>query len=163
MTRVAPADRLRGDEGTLLIEAAIVTPLLMVFLMALFDFAMLELRQSDLASAARDGARTGIIHWQDADLGTYTGGSCPTSPSSFSAICSSVLQRLAGSSPTTITVQCYVKSSSTTEACANGTITEGLDSLDVTVAYSYRPATIVGETFIGTSHSFTSSARMVIQ
>jgi hypothetical protein len=140
-----------------------VTPMVLIALMALFDFALVELRQSQLTSAARDGARTGIIQWQDADLGTYTGGSCPATPVSFGAICSSVLQRLAGATANSVAVQCYVKSTSTVEACASGGVVEGLDTLQVTVNYSYTPSTIVGQTFIGTSHSFTATARMVIQ
>jgi Flp pilus assembly protein TadG len=157
------APRLHGDDGTIVVETAIVTPLLMVFLMALFDFAMLELRQSDLTSAARDGARAGIIQWQNADLGTYAGGSCPATPTSFNAVCTAVQKRLAGAGATSISVQCFVKSSTTTEACANGTVVEGLDSLQVTVTYTYTPATIVGKTFIGSSQTYTSSARMTIQ
>ena len=47
--------------------------------------------------------------------------------------------------------------------CVNGTVTEGLDTLQVNVTYSFKPVTPPGQTLLGTTRTFSSSTRMVIQ
>jgi Flp pilus assembly protein TadG len=155
--------RLRGDDGAAVVEAALALPIVFWMLLGLFDFSMVELKQSQLTSAARDGARAGIISWQSADTGSYSGGSCPSTPTSYSTICTAVLQRLAGSKPSAITVTCYNENTTTTISCSSGTVNEGLDEIGVSVTYSYTPVSIVGRTFLGSTKTFTASARMVIQ
>jgi hypothetical protein len=55
----------------------------------------------------------GNVHYRDstltmdADNGTYAGGTCPSSPTAFTGICSSVLKRLTGATVSGITVTCY--------------------------------------------------------
>jgi hypothetical protein len=39
----------------------------------------------------------------------------------------------------------------------------GIDSIEVTVTYNYVPVTFVGKVLLGSSKSFTTSSRMVIQ
>jgi hypothetical protein len=74
-----------------------------------------------------------------------------------------VLKRLVGSTVTSITAKCYVGSTNTVQPCTSAVVTEGLDGLQVTVTMLYKPTTPVGQTFLGTSKTYTASARMVIQ
>jgi hypothetical protein len=162
MRRVA-AGRVRGEGGATLIEAAFSLLIVLSLVMLMGDFALLELKQSDVTSAARDGARAGIIDWQGADTGSYAGGgTCPTTPASYGSICHAVLSRLAGSNVESIVVQCFPASSNVAEPCSADTMTEGIDSIQVTVSYSYKPVTPQGQTIIG-RRTYTASTRMVIQ
>jgi Flp pilus assembly protein TadG len=155
--------RLQGDDGGALIEVALVLPLVLTLLMVVLDFGLLELKQSQLTSAARDGARAGIISWQDANAGTYSGGACPSTPTSFAGICTAARKRLAGSTATSLTVRCYKGTTTTEVACSSSVASPGQDTMLVTMTYTYSPFSAVGQTFLGTTKSFTSTARMVIQ
>jgi hypothetical protein len=144
-------------------------PIVLFLLMGLFDFANLELHQSQLTSASRDGARVGIVHWQTAETGSYSGGACPTAggstSSSYSSICAAVLQRLAGSTVSSIDVQCLDSTLSPkagTGVCSPTSVAHGSDFLQVTVSYSFKPVTVVGMTFLGASRTYTSSSQVVI-
>ncbi|MGZ4681772.1 MAG: TadE/TadG family type IV pilus assembly protein [Acidimicrobiales bacterium] len=155
--------RLHGDRGAVLVEAAFVLPVMLFLAMAVLEFGYLQLRQSQLSSASRDGARTGIITWVDADKGSYSGGTCPSSPTAFTGICTSVLKRLTGAPVSGITVACYDGSTTTVKACRDGTVVEGIDTMGVTVTYGYKPVTFVGQLFLDSNKAYTSSTRMVIQ
>lgn len=157
------ARRVSGDSGSIVVETAIVFPFLFLLVMGLLEFSLFELRQSQLSSAARDGARAGIITWFAADTGVYTGGTCPSTPTSFANICDSVVKRLAGSKAASIRVACYVGTSATVESCADGTVTEGLDTMRVTVTYTYKPVSFVGQAALDPNKIYNYSARMVIQ
>jgi Flp pilus assembly protein TadG len=163
MTPSVPLRRVGGDRGALLVETAIVLPLLLFLVMAVIEFGYLQLRQSQLSSASRDGARSGIITWTDADTGSYAGGTCPSSPTAFTGICSSVLKRLTGSGVKSIKVTCFDGSTTTAKSCRDGTITEGIDTMQVTVTYGYVPVTFVGQLFLDSNKVYSSTTRMVIQ
>jgi Flp pilus assembly protein TadG len=155
-------DHFKGDDGAVIVEAALVMPVLLWLIMALFDFSLMELKQSQVSSASRDGARTGIITWNNAQVGTYNGGACPATPTSYNSICNAVLRRLAGSDVNSITVRCFDWRTGAQKNCVVGSVNQGLDLLEVTVTYSYRPLTNVGQVLLGSSRSFTSSTRMVL-
>jgi len=57
----------RGERGVAFVEAALVLPLLFLFLLTMIDFGDWAFQVSQANGAARDGARIGIIHYQDAD------------------------------------------------------------------------------------------------
>lgn len=57
----APLRRIRSERGAEIIELAVVTPLLLVMLGALVDFAFVFQRWEVLTNAAREGARVGIL------------------------------------------------------------------------------------------------------
>jgi Flp pilus assembly protein TadG len=163
--------RVRGDDGAFLAEAALVVPVLLFLLMGLFDFSLIELRTSQLGSAARDGARAGMVDYIDADLDAYTGGACPAAPAvkaSFAKICSAVTARLAGATVNSITVRCYAGLGNTAtdqRPCKEAYYEAGGGdpmTMVVTVTTSYRSITYPGQLFFGPAKALTSSARMVI-
>ena len=54
----APApDRLRGDEGSVIIELAFVAPLMVIFLLGIFEFGTVFHNESIVTSALRGAAR----------------------------------------------------------------------------------------------------------
>jgi hypothetical protein len=156
-------DRMQGDSGVLIVEAALVLPVILWLVLLLFDFAVLELKQTQVASAARDGVRAGIITWDHADLGSFAAGHCSSAPASFNNVCRAVRQRLAGTKVDTVAVQCFVGQSSTPRSCRDGQIDEGVDTMRVTVTGTFEPVSIAGRTLLGNSRTLTSSARMVLQ
>jgi Flp pilus assembly protein TadG len=97
------ARRFRGERGAELIEMAVVTPVLLLIIAGIFDFAMLFRTWEVVTNAAREGARVGILPgYEDDDnvrsrveeymkisgvagactLETPSGGACPGSPCS---------------------------------------------------------------------------------
>jgi len=59
--------RAKGDRGTALIEAAIITPVFMMFLFAIFEFGFSFRDYLSVASATRDGAREASVAGNVAD------------------------------------------------------------------------------------------------
>lgn len=171
MIRTSHVDttRGRGDGGSVIVETALVLPMLFTLVMALFEFGFMELKSSQLTNAARDGARVAIIKYNKASQGSYSGGACPAigtgSPAAsanFNAICTAVTQRLAGTRVNSITVQCFSGTSSTTKTCSTSAISPGVDTISVTVSLTHMPLTYIGKTFIGTSKAYSSTSRMLI-
>jgi Flp pilus assembly protein TadG len=166
-----PGRRARGADGALLIEAALVVPVVLFLLMGLFDFSLVELKTSQLASAARDGARAGSVDYVNADTGTYAGGSCPTAPAvpaSFAKVCTAVTARLAGATVNSITVRCFAGLGDTATDRRDCSVANyeagGGDPMTmvVTVTASYRSITSAGQLLFGPAKALTASARMVV-
>ena len=73
------------DEGSELIEFALVTPILILLLAGIFDFGMMFRSYEAVTNAAREGARVGVLPgYADADVQTrvneYLAGSGLTGP-----------------------------------------------------------------------------------
>jgi Flp pilus assembly protein TadG len=160
--------RMTGDDGAALVEGALMLPILMTIFLGLFDFGTLELRQSQVSSAARDGARTGLINWTSASTGsgTYAGGACPavsvTSSASYVAICTAVVGRLAGTPVTGIEVRCLNGLTLTSTSCTTLIVVRGTDLLEVSVSYTYSPTSIAGRTVLGSTYNGKKVSRMVM-
>ncbi|MBI2705980.1 MAG: pilus assembly protein [Actinobacteria bacterium] len=153
--------RMRGDGGAAVVEAAFAMPLVLSLVMALIDFGFVELKTSQLSSAARDGARKGIVTSYTTAAGSVSGGAaCPSTSSDFASICTAARSRLAGTSLDSITVQCRQGISTTPMAC--GSAVRGVDSIYVSVSLTHSPLTIIGRTFIGNTKTYFSSAQMML-
>lgn len=59
--------RARHDSGVTIVEAAFVLPLLFLFVFGLIDLGMWAFNSNQATNAARDGARVGILSYEDAD------------------------------------------------------------------------------------------------
>ncbi len=59
--------RLRGDRGATLVEAAIVTPVLLLFIFGIFEFGFAFRDYLSVASATRDGAREASVAGNTSD------------------------------------------------------------------------------------------------
>ena len=60
--------RTRGDRGVTIVEAAFALPILFMFAFGLVDLGMWTFHSNQATNAARDGARAGILTFEDADV-----------------------------------------------------------------------------------------------
>lgn len=60
--------RARGSRGVTIVEAAFAIPILFTFIFGLVDLGMWTFNANQATNAARDGARLGIIDFQQADV-----------------------------------------------------------------------------------------------
>lgn len=58
----------RRDRGATIIEVALVAPTLFLILIALFEMGLVVIGNSEASNAVREGARIGIIQFEDADV-----------------------------------------------------------------------------------------------
>ena len=133
-----------------MLEFAIVSVVAFLLMFGMADAALIVLGNSVGSNAARDGARVGIINYQDADV---------TGSVNRQAIEAAVLKRLSGNiaSPA-VTVVCRPATNlALTVACQPGTVTLDRDVIEVRVTWTHKGSS----PFLpSTTHSATS--RMVI-
>lgn len=60
--------RARTDDGAVVVEAAMGIPVVILFVFALVDLGMWTFQTNQATNAARDGARAGILGFEDADV-----------------------------------------------------------------------------------------------
>jgi Flp pilus assembly protein TadG len=133
-----------------MLEFAIVSVVAFFLMFGMADAALIVLGNSVGSNAARDGARVGIINYEDADV---------TGSVNHQAVKAAVLKRLSGNiaSPA-VTVACRPASNlALTVACQPGTVTLGRDVIEVRVTWTHKGSSPF---LLSTSHSAIS--RMVI-
>lgn len=147
------ARRTEGDRGATLLEFAFVFPILALLFAAMADLGFVVLGSSVASGAARDGARVGIIHYEDAD---------DTSSSSFDRIDKAVKAKLVGwIQPGTgafVTVRCLDGDNLATVKPCDAAIDVDLDVIEVTVSWEALAATGL----LPVDRTQTDRARMVI-
>jgi Flp pilus assembly protein TadG len=126
--------RVRGEQGAVVVEAAIALPLVIFLLLGMADVGMAIFQTSQATSAARDGARAGTIH--------YLGASDTSSSDYASYIYPAVRDRLVGQRFDSPQVAC-TKAGAAID-CA--TAVSG-DTVTVTVSWSYTPVSPFGQAF----------------
>lgn len=132
--------RLRGDEGAVLVEAALALPILFTLFLGLLELSNTELQRSQATSAARDGARSGIV-----------------APGDTAAIEAATRARATGHSDADVSVACTDTAGSTI-ACADAAYG---DVLAVTVSWPYRSVGFFGAGL--TPSTIHATSRMVVQ
>jgi Flp pilus assembly protein TadG len=138
MTRLLQ-QRRRGERGATIVEAAFVIPLLFLFVLTMVDLGQWAFQTSQATSAARDGARAGIINYATAD----TGGA------DFTTIQNSVKARLGGTPGSIqVNVKCVPPDSSTALNNGCGSAVAGCDRIMVTVTWNRAALSpIIGKLF----------------
>lgn len=124
MRRVTTVIRRGGARrGQTMIELALMTPVLVLLLVGVFDFGIATYRAAQLTSAAQEGVATARID-----------------PTATSTIKDHVKQEGPGLNLTdgNITITCYVGLTTTTLACSSAGIG---DSVKVQATYTYVPIT----------------------
>lgn len=118
--------RGRADRGAVIVEFALVIPILMLLLLALADFALAELSDAAGSNAAREGARVGILYY-DGAAGT-TGSTSPN----YVKISAAVSDKLAGNvkGAPVVTVRC-LNPDGTPRPSSGSCSTVGTDQVDV--------------------------------
>jgi Flp pilus assembly protein TadG len=134
--------RARGTRGAVLVEAAFVLPLFLLLIFGMIEFGYAEYLDSQSSSAARDGARVGILDPTDTD-----------------GIRAAVRAKLVGLTPDTITITCLAGlSGNTTVSCSDAEFNQ--DRIRVHLSDARAPLTPVGSMF--GSPTLRGTATMVI-
>jgi len=131
----AIAATVRCERGQNLVEFAMVTPLLVLFLCGIFEFGNILMTQQQIQTAVREGARWASL------------SSCPTD-----AAIQTKVQTAAVGLPITIS------SSYSPSPCSNcPTVAAGLPTLTINGSYTYAPITPIGAVFHLFGSTFSNS------
>jgi Flp pilus assembly protein TadG len=132
----------RDDNGTVVVEFAMVSAVFLLLMFALADIGLVEIGGSVGSNAARDGARYAIVngHYVNADQ---------TGSTNNNNIKTEVSRRLAGlvAGTPTVAVQCLNNSTSpatpfgTTPQCTAANVVPGESLVEVTVTWTHISAT----------------------
>jgi Flp pilus assembly protein TadG len=90
----APAGRDRRSHGAVLVEFAIIVPLLFAILFGIVDFGYSYAKTLDIRHGSREGARLAAVN--------YTGGSTATGTSQTSVIIAEMCARMDGADGATV-------------------------------------------------------------
>lgn len=151
--------RMRRDErGVTIVEAAFVIPILFLFIFALIDIGLWVFETSQASSAARDGARAGIVLRLNGSTGA-------AKTANETTIRNAVVARLADNRITNpasdIVITCLTSASADTSVpCEN--VASGSGRLRVTVTWKRPFLTFVGGIFGGADRTVTGKATMVV-
>lgn len=146
---------LRSDRGAILVESALVLPVLLLLFLALADLGNLSLQRSQASSAARDGARTAILHYECADSVV---GACSSSTDS-SLITTAVTRRLASLPGVVVSTRCLAGGSLAAETCLSASV--DTDLVEVTVSWPGRALSFIGSSFVPSRVSAVSRMAIV--
>ena len=147
--------RCRGDRGAVLVEAALALPILFVLLSGTVDLGFWVFERTQVANAARDGVRAGILHYAAADSpGSFTSGTALTAGSDDQAIQSAVAAHLAGRA-FSVTVACYTAGTTAATSCASAL--PGTDEIQVTVRANRPSYSFFGPVFGATTVTASAS------
>lgn len=119
------ARRRRGSDGVTIVEAAFALPILLTFIFGLIDIGMWTFNANQATNAARDGARLGIIDFEDAD---------DESSDMHEAIVAAVGSRLEEAKVESVDVSC-VSDTGATKPCSSATV--DVDSIKVEVEWAW--------------------------
>lgn len=155
--RLRPLGR-RGEEGAALLEAALAIPIVLLLLSGTIDLGFWVFERTQVANAARDGARAGILQYSSADTpGSFSSGTALTAGSADQQIQAAIASHLAGRA-FSATVACYTAGGTTTTPCAGAR--PGTDEIQVTVTASRPSYSFIGPVF-GTG-TVTAQAALTI-
>lgn len=140
MSAATAADTVRSRRsrrGAVILEAALAVPIFLSFVLGFVDLGHAVLQTSQGTSASADGARVGILRYQQADV---------VGSSDWTAIEDAVRKRLVGQSLDPVNglkVRC-VNSSGSKVTCASADPER--DRIEVTVTWAYVPLSPLGHT-----------------
>lgn len=135
----------RDQDGAALLEAALAIPIVLLLLSGTVDLGFWVFERTQVANAARDGARAGILQYSSADSpGSFSSSTTLTAGSADQQIQAAIASHLAGR-PFTATVACYTAGATTTTTCAGAR--PGTDEIQVTVTASRPSYSFFGPVF----------------
>jgi Flp pilus assembly protein TadG len=149
----------RGEEGAALLEAALAIPIVLLLLSGTVDLGFWVFERTQVANAARDGARAGILQYSSADApGSFSSSSTLTAGSADQQIQAAIASHLAGRA-FSATVACYTAGGTTTTPCSGAK--PGTDEVQVTVTASRPSYSFIGPVF-GTNTVTAKAALPVV-
>ncbi|MDQ6725775.1 MAG: pilus assembly protein [Actinomycetota bacterium] len=139
------------ERGSVVLEAAMTLPIVLLFVLGLIDLANWDLQKSQASSGARDGARVAILSVTGADV---SGASANTT------VHDAIAARLGGQA-FTFTVHCMSSTTTTTKTCTSSPTTVDRDRVQVSVSWQRPGLTFVSQ-MVGASSSVSASSTMTI-
>lgn len=139
------------ERGSVVLEAAVVMPLLLLFVIGLVDFGLWDYQNSQASSGARDGARVAIT--------SVTGSDVFGTPAN-TAVHDAIAGRLGGQAFTFV-VQCMSSTTTTPKTCVVSPTTVDRDRVKVTVTWN-RPALTFVSKMVGASATVSAASTMTI-
>lgn len=140
-----------SQAGQSLVEFALILPMMMLFLMVIFDLGRAAYIYSAIHNAAREGARYGAVRWYDADRTTKT---------------REAVERLtAGLNAAALNVSSvFVDLDAAVDSNGDGNNSNDPDALRVTVSYNFQTATPILAQLLGSgTNSITLSSQATMQ
>lgn len=160
MKRFVERCRSRSQRGAVAVEMALVTPLLILFLIGSLQVGLVVIGHTAATNAAREGVRAASIHYECADQNAGT--QCSATPTTnLALIQSKVFAQLNGLVQTsTVTVSVKCRQGGATGAvinCDRASVKPDTDIVEVTVNYRH-----IGGTPFVADNQHTAVARAVI-
>lgn len=142
----------RGDRGVTIVEASFALPILFLFIFGLIDMGLWTLNSNQAANAARDGARAGVLSYEQADQA----GSADRA-----AIVAAIQQHLPGQDldDSAIAIEC-VQAGGTVTPCA--VAVPDVDRIRVAVQWEWKLLTPIAGTIGIESGAAEGAATMAI-
>ena len=137
--------------GQGLVEFALLLPVMVLFMMVIFDLGRAAYYYSAIHNAAREGARYGAVRWYDADRTTKT---------------REAVERLtAGINPSDLNVSSvFVDLNAAEDSNGDGNNSNDPDALRVTVSYDFQTATPILSRLLGSpTNRITLSSQATMQ
>jgi Flp pilus assembly protein TadG len=138
----------RGEAGAVLVELAMVVPVLFLFVFGLVDVGLLAFERNQAAAAARDGARAALVDYDQADV--------PASANN-ERVKAAAVARIDAKAPV-VAVRCLADTG-TTISCS--TASANVDRVELSVSWNRSSITFVGG-IIGQSQHISATAAMVV-
>lgn len=138
-----------AEEGVVVVEAALVVPLLFLLVFALIDMGLWVFDATQAGAAARDGARVAILDYRAADVpGSADRASVQTATA----------RHIDVSTPT-VAVRC-LRQDDTSVACSQAV--PGQDRIEVSVSWERNTLTFVGDLFGEAARRVSGKSAMMI-
>ena len=155
----------RGERGAVVVEAALVFPLVFVLISGLIDLGYWAYENAQVANAARDGARVAMLDYETAVPpstadGTFSSTDVLVPGSAQQLIQAAIAAHLAGR-PFTATVACYAAGTTTPLAGGCAAAAPGTDEISVTVTTARPSYSFIGPRFGSSSITETSTVVIV--
>ena len=152
-------DRSDRERGAVVVEFALIVPMLLLIVLGVFDFGYMLNRNTIVSNASRDGARTASLDGSYADI-------CETVRSELSDSGIAVPANCTATSGTTV-IKIDCKKVDNTACAATSTTYDTLAvsgaTAIVTVTYTYTYITpLIGQMFGGTE-VFTQTTQMRVE
>ncbi len=134
-----------------MVEVALLLPLLILLLLGALDLGMWVFQTTQAASAARSGARMGILNYRTADVVGTT---------DEAAVHLAVARDTDNQAGVAVDIDCVGDADTTTKPCSTASVTSP-DRIMVKVSWPRPPLTFVTKP-LGLTQTITGTAVMVI-
>lgn len=148
--------RRLGDRGATLVEAAFALPIFFLLALGLIDFGLLAFNNNQVANAARDGARAGIIRYETA---ASIAANVSDPSSTYNAIKTEIESKLPGQTLAELNVECRTPADGPVDCT---TARAEVDRLRVEAKWDYDFVSPVATSLGFTTRRLTGESTMVL-